>query len=73
MNYRKVRAEVLELINSGDVVECPNCGALNAYSWEVAEVYGIAHIPASSCWEWQCGECGVHWADADSPLGELNQ
>lgn len=28
----------------------------------------IAHVGASSCWEWECGHCRAHVVDADSPL-----
>ena len=28
----------------------------------------VYHIPAASGFEWQCGKCGAHWTDADSPI-----
>lgn len=28
----------------------------------------IAHIGTASCWEWECGHCGAHHVDADSPI-----
>ena len=28
----------------------------------------VYHIPAASCFDWQCGKCGTPWAEADSPI-----
>jgi hypothetical protein len=28
----------------------------------------IAHIGTASYWEWECGHCGAHHVDADSPI-----
>jgi len=57
------------LIDSGDIEVCPACGGLSAYCHaDVDETKGIAHIGATSCFEWECGHCHTHWTDADSPI-----
>lgn len=48
--------KLARLIAKGHVLECPCCGKLSAYAWQDCdERRGIAHIPAASCFEWQCG------------------
>lgn len=71
---------VEELEAQGSIVECPRCGALNAYAWcyatvdpntgelEPGEAIRIYQIPTTSAWEWECGKCRTHFADAVSPL-----
>jgi len=65
----KTEDEIATLQEKGYVNECPACGKLSAHAWEdVDEEAGIAHIPTASCWEWQCGHCGAHLVQADSPI-----
>ena len=62
---------------------CEACGALNAHCWDDCnmdsrtrqrepgcedECVDVWHIPVAGAWEWQCGKCGTHWAEAGSPL-----
>jgi hypothetical protein len=72
--------ELDELIAAGQLEECPACGKLSAYSWQIAEYAdpdtdddavprpGIAHIPRCSGFEWQCGHCLTDWTTEDSPI-----
>ena len=55
---------------------CPVCGSNNSYSWDDCNQPGtedfdpdfevIYHIPVASCTDWQCGKCGLSFADANS-------
>ena len=75
--------DIAALVDSGDIEECPGCGALNAYSWNYVNHAPLAdvdvedrwteddriyHIPAASGFEWQCGNCGNSWTEEDSPI-----
>ena len=69
--------DVAGLIDAGDVRSCAGCGQYSAYSWDhVTAKYDngcvergeIAHIGASSCFEWQCGHCGANNAFKDAPI-----
>lgn len=58
-----------DLEEGGKLLRCERCDGLNAHAWgDCDEALGIAHIPVASCWEWQCGHCGTHWVEADSPI-----
>lgn len=59
--------DIKALVLDGSIEICPVCGKLSAYCWDDA-TDPVAHIPACSGWEWQCGHCGAHLMDADSPL-----
>lgn len=77
-------AETKELVLDGSIEICPCCGEMSAYAWQDANAYEefdrfipggfvpekgkIAHIPTASGFEWQCGHCLKHLADADSPV-----
>ncbi len=75
-------ADIAELQESGDVVECAACGKLSAHAWQVCNAYGetggehsyspdparIAHAGAASCWEWECGHCRANNVVADAPI-----
>lgn len=73
-----------ELVAKEDIIECPSCGAFNAYAYQDSnmdsnspheryedcadEPVDVYHIPSSSCWEWECGKCSTPWMERDSPL-----
>lgn len=87
-----------QLVEKGDIIQCPSCGEYNAYAWEDVnmdcnsglrikpddgfsdggEAYtdeecltnwpDVYHIPSSSCWEWECGNCKAHLVEANSPI-----
>lgn len=86
------------LLACGDIVECPGCGAYNAYASQDVnmdvntglrikpddgfadggELYtddelltawpDVYSIPAASCFEWKCRNCGTNWTPIDSPI-----
>lgn len=72
------------LVLDGSIEICPVCGELSAYAWQDTTAYEglgdiipggfkpqggtIAHIPVASGFEWQCGHCGRHLVEADSPI-----
>lgn len=75
--------DVEHLLASGDIVCCPVCGELSAFSWQDTTAYPegepihrgmklepgtIAHVGACSCWEWECGHCGAHLVEVDSTI-----
>lgn len=68
--------ETKSLVLDGSIEICPCCSELSAYSWDDATSTDdympasgtIAHIGVCSGSEWQCGHCGVHLMDRDSPL-----
>lgn len=71
--------DIEALQESGDIVECAACGELSAYAWQyVADKPSysrgcydkgeIAHVGAASGSEFECGHCGAHNVEADSPL-----
>lgn len=64
---------IQSLIQTGDIEECPVCLRLSAYSWslcdeETGKENGIAHIPTTSGFEWECGHCHSHLVPKDSPI-----
>lgn len=68
--------ETRALVLAGDIEICPACHGMSAYHWGLCDDQEgdrpapgtVAHIAASSTWEWECGHCHRHWVDADSPL-----
>ena len=65
MNAKQLR----RLIITGDVEVCPACNTLSAYCYDDADEESkppVYHIPACSCFDWQCGKCGATLADANS-------
>ena len=74
------RADVDALIANSSVIECPCCGALNAYSWldatvdpntgdlDQGQTIAVHHIPTCGSWEWQCGKCKTPFAERDAPI-----
>jgi len=66
--------DVRALVLDGSVEICPACLELSAYAWEDVtaedgrEPGKIHHVPTAGAWEWECGACGTHWTEADSPI-----
>lgn len=66
INWKK---RIAKQIEKGDIEVCPNCGGMSAYYWGyVNKPHNIAHIPASSSFEWQCGHCRAFITEKDSPI-----
>lgn len=70
--------DIEKLVSLGDIVQCAACDEYNSYAWiHVPEKESylrgcykkgeIAHIGASSCFEWECGHCGANNVDPESP------
>lgn len=66
------------LLDIGELVRCAACAELSAFSWEHVNAQSdyrldakpgeIAHVGASSSQEWECGHCGAHNVEIDSPF-----
>jgi hypothetical protein len=74
-----VELDIDALVESGDIVCCAACQEHSAYSWAYVTPKehhfrlgynpgDIAHVGASSGFEWECGHCGANNVPEDSPL-----
>lgn len=55
-------------LGTGDVYECPDCGAHSAFEWRVAEELGIPMVgPRAALDEVMCGHCRMTFGDDDEP------
>lgn len=78
----KMDLDLEALKESGDIEECCACAGLSAYSYDLVNLDPekvlfkskgeqksmIAHIGASSGFEWECGHCRANNVPVDSPL-----
>lgn len=66
VNHSKIIAKRIE---KSDIEVCSACGKMSAYYWGyVDRLHNIAHIPTTSCFEWECGHCHSHIVEENSPI-----